>query len=62
MMKFEYVKAGRFVSRGGSAIGRLLKRLQPAGVLHKVDGGGGGHGAEAFQQAEHEEDEGFVVR
>ena len=39
----------------------LFKRLQPAGVLHEVDGGGGAHGAEAFEQAEHEKDEGFVV-
>ena len=38
----------------------LLKRLQGAGVLHEVDGGGGAHGAEAFEQAEDEEDQGFV--
>ena len=35
----------------------LLKRLQRAGVLHEVDGGGGAHGAEAFEQAEDEEDQ-----
>jgi len=39
----------------------LVKRLQRAGVLHEVDGGGGAHGSEAFEQAEDEEDEGFVV-
>ena len=39
----------------------LLKRLQRSRVLHEVDGGGGAHGAEAFEQAEDEEDEGFVV-
>ncbi|MEO8050964.1 MAG: hypothetical protein ABI833_11160 [Acidobacteriota bacterium] len=39
-----------------------MKRLQGAGVVHEVDGGSGAHGAEAFEQAEYEENEGLVVR